>query len=103
MKTGKNTIPVATVTLNMGGEVHTATSEGNGPIDAAFSAVRMIVTQKAKLEEFLIQAITRGSNDLGKVHVTVEYKSVMYYGFSASTDIITASVEAYIDALAQIV
>jgi 2-isopropylmalate synthase len=100
---GKNTIPVATVTLNMGGEVHTATSEGNGPIDAAFSAVRMIVTQKAKLEEFLIQAITRGSNDLGKVHVTVEYKSVMYYGFSASTDIITASVEAYIDALAQIV
>lgn len=99
---GKSTVPVATVSLKMNNEVTTATSEGNGPIDAAFAAVRKIVTQKARLEEFLIQAITRGSNDLGKVHVTVEYKSAMYYGFSASTDIITASVEAYIDALSQI-
>jgi len=40
---------------------------------------------------------------MGKVHIQVEHKSVVYYGFSASTDIITASVEAFIDAMSQIV
>ncbi|MGC9344171.1 MAG: alpha-isopropylmalate synthase regulatory domain-containing protein, partial [Bacteroidales bacterium] len=100
---GLNSVPVATVSLEIDGETLTATTEGNGPIDAAFSAVKLIVKRKAKLEEFLIQAITRGSDDLGKVHVQVENKGVMYYGFSASTDIITASVEAYIDALSQVV
>ncbi len=100
---GKSVTPVATVSLEINGEILKATAEGNGPIDAAFSAVKMIVKRKAKLEEFLIQAITRGSNDLGKVHVQVENKGVLYYGFSGSTDIITASVEAYIDALSQIV
>ena len=96
-------IPVATVTLEINKEKFTATSIGNGPIDAAFSAVKQIVSKKVRLEEFLIQAITRGSDDLGKVHVQVEHKNVMYYGFSASTDIVTASVEAFIDALSQIV
>jgi 2-isopropylmalate synthase len=99
---GTSTIPVATVSLEIDKEIHTASCEGNGPIDAAFNAVKKIVSKKVKLEEFLIQAITRGSNDLGKVHVQVEHKTVMYYGFSASTDIVTASVEAFIDALSQI-
>jgi 2-isopropylmalate synthase len=99
---GTSTIPVATVSLEINKEIQTASSEGNGPIDAAFNAVKKIVLKKVKLEEFLIQAITRGSNDLGKVHVQVEHKTIMYYGFSASTDIVTASVEAFIDALSQI-
>jgi 2-isopropylmalate synthase len=54
------------------------------------------------LEEFLIQAITKGSDDLGKVHIQVEHQGKIYYGFSANTDIITASVEAFIDALSKI-
>jgi 2-isopropylmalate synthase len=100
---GLSIIPVATVTLEINNEKFTATSEGNGPIDAAYSAVKQIIAKKVKLEEFLIQAITRGSNDLGKVHVQVEHKNLMYYGFSASTDIVTASVEAFVDALSQII
>ena len=100
---GKGTVPVATVTLEWDGECHTATSEGNGPIDASFSAVKKILNKKVRLEEFLIQSIHRGSNDLGKVHVQVESKGQIFYGFSASTDIISASVEAFIDALSQTV
>ena len=96
---GKSAIPVATVRLNMYGALITETASGNGPIDAAFTAVKMIVKKKVRLEEFLIQAITRGSDDLGKVHIQIVYKNVMYYGFSASTDIITASVEAFVDAV----
>jgi 2-isopropylmalate synthase len=100
---GSGTLPTATVELKIGGIVHSETAQGNGPIDASFSAVRKIVKKRVRLEEFLIQAITRGSDDIGKVHVQVQHKGNIYYGFSANTDIITASVEAFIDALAQLV
>jgi len=91
---GKSAIPTATVRVEINGEEFTSTSTGNGPIDAAFSAVKMLIKRKVTLEEFLIQAITRGSDDLGKVHVEIENRGQTYYGFSANTDIITASVEA---------
>ncbi len=99
---GKSAIPVATVGLKINGEVHTSTASGNGPIDAAFTAVKHLISKTIHLEEFLIQAITRGSDDLGKVHVQVEHQDKIYYGFGASTDIITASVEAFIDAISKI-
>ena len=67
-----------------------------------FTAVKHLISKTVHLEEFLVQAITKGSDDLGKVHIQVEHGGKMYYGFSANTDIITASVEAFIDALAKI-
>jgi 2-isopropylmalate synthase len=100
---GLTAIPMATVTLDINGEEFTATEHGNGPIDATFSAVKKLVRHRFKLEEFLIQAITKGSDDLGKVHVQIENKGKIYYGFSGNTDIITASVEALIDAINKIV
>jgi len=100
---GSGTLPTATVELKIAGNILSETAQGNGPIDASFSAVRKIVKKRVRLEEFLIQAITRGSDDVGKVHVQVQHKGSIYYGFSANTDIITASVEAFIDALAQLV
>ncbi|TAJ14693.1 2-isopropylmalate synthase [Marinilabiliaceae bacterium JC017] len=99
---GKSTIPTATVAVNFSGDVFTETASGNGPIDAAFSAVKNLMKRKVHLEEFLIQAITRGSDDLGKVHVQVEHKGQTYYGFAANVDIVSASVESFIDAIAKI-
>jgi 2-isopropylmalate synthase len=99
---GKSLIPVATVGVKINGEVHFSTASGNGPIDAAFTAVKHLISKTVHLEEFLIQAITKGSDDLGKVHIQVEHQGKHYYGFSANTDIITASVEAFIDAIAKI-
>ncbi|PID91157.1 MAG: 2-isopropylmalate synthase [Bacteroidetes bacterium] len=100
---GKGAEPVATVELEWNGEISKATSDGNGPVDAAIRAIKSILKKKVRIEEFLIQAITRGSDDIGKVHMQIEYKGGVYYGFSASTDIVTASAEAYIDAMSQIV
>ena len=99
---GKSMIPVATVGVIVDGETHFSTASGNGPIDAAFTAVKQLISKTVHLEEFLIQAITKGSDDLGKVHIKVEHEGNTYYGFSAHTDIITASVEAFIDALSKI-
>lgn len=100
---GKSSVSMATVKLLIDGELCTATSSGNGPIDASFSAVKQLIHRKIVLEEFLVQAITRGTDDVGKVHVQIENKGNIYYGFSANTDIITASTEAFIDAVSKII
>jgi 2-isopropylmalate synthase len=99
---GKGIRSMATVVIDLAGEKFESTSSGNGPVDAAFNAIKKIIHRKVVLEEFLIQAITRGSDDVGKVHIQVEYKEQIFYGFGANTDINTASVEAFIDALNKI-
>ncbi len=91
--------PVASLGLDIAGEHFEAASTGNGPVDAAINALKTIIKRQMVLKEFTIQNITKGSNDLGKVHMQVEYKGKTYYGFSANTDIIAASVEAYIDCI----
>ena len=97
--TGKNMIPMATVQLNIAGEIFSATKAGNGPVDAVIKSIKSIIHRKTVLQEFLIQAITRGSDDVGKVHMQVVFEDKIFYGFAANTDIITASAEAFIDAI----
>lgn len=92
-------VPTATVVLEMDGSEFTSTDTGNGPIDAAVKAVKNIVKEQIVLHEFLIQAMTRGSNDVGRVHMQVEYKGDYAHGFSANTDTVRACIEAYIDGL----
>ena len=101
--TGSPLEPLATVSIQYNGEEQCATSTGNGPIDASLKAVDKIIKKKTCLDEFLIQAMAGGSDDSGKVHLQLSHKKRMYYGFSANTDVVTASVEAYIDALNKII
>lgn len=96
---GKTLVPMATVRLDIAGEKFNATASGNGPVDAAIKAVKQIIHRQVVLDEFLIQAITRGSDDVGKVHMQVDYEGNIFHGFGANTDIITASVEAFLDAI----
>lgn len=90
---------VASVGLDIAGEKFEACASGNGPVDAAISAIKVIIRRNMLVKEFLIQAINKGSNDVGKVHLTVEHDGQQYYGFSANTDIIGASAEAFVDAI----
>lgn len=99
---GSTTIPTATVQVSFGGDIFTETASGNGPVDAAFNAVKSITKRRVHVEEYLVQAITRGSDDLGKVHVQISHKGKMYHGFAANTDIISASVESFLDAISKI-
>lgn len=94
--------PMAVVKLSVRGKEELATSEGNGPVDATFKAIHKLVPRKVTLEEYLVQAITGGSDDMGKVHVQLSHRNHLYYGFGADTDIIVASAKAYIDALNKI-
>ena len=90
---------VASVCLNIAGEKFEAAASGNGPVDAGIKAVKKIIHRQMTIQEFLIQAISKGSDDVGKVHIQVAYDGNVYYGFAANTDIIAASIEAFIDAI----
>ena len=94
---GAGVRPVASLGLDIAGEKFEACATGNGPVDAAIKALKKIIDRQMTLKEFTIQAISKGSDDVGKVHMQVEYDGRLYYGFGANTDIIAASVEAYID------
>lgn len=97
--TGKGVRSVAAIGLSISGERFEASASGNGPVDAAIKALKVIIRRQMTLKEFTIQAISKGSDDVGKVHMQVEYDGRLYYGFGANTDIVTASVEAYIDCI----
>ncbi|MFV0546581.1 MAG: 2-isopropylmalate synthase [Bacteroides sp.] len=90
---------VASIGLNISGEKFEGCANGNGPVDAAIKALKKVIDRHMILKEFTIQAISKGSDDMGKVHMQVEYDNQIYYGFGANTDIIAASVEAYIDCI----
>ncbi len=97
--TGMGVKSVACIGLDIAGEKFEASASGNGPVDAAIRALKNIIKRQMTLKEFTIQAISKGSDDVGKVHMQVEYDGSVYYGFGANTDIVTASVEAYIDCI----
>ena len=97
--TGKGVKSVASIGLDIAGQKFEECASGNGPVDAAIKALKRIITKNMTLKEFTIQAIDKGSDDVGKVHMQVEYNGHVYYGFGAATDIVTASVEAYIDCI----
>lgn len=96
---GKNIEHVAELTLSVHGESKTAKAQGNGPVDAAINALKAIIGDRMTLCEFTIQSISKGSNDIGKVHMQVEHEGKVYFGFGANTDIVEASLEAYVDAV----
>ncbi|MBO5602465.1 MAG: 2-isopropylmalate synthase [Prevotella sp.] len=97
--TGMGVKSVASIGLDISGQKFEAAATGNGPVDAAIKALKKIILKQMTLKEFTIQAISKGSDDVGKVHMQVEYNGGLYYGFGANTDIVTASVEAYIECI----
>ncbi|HPH73337.1 MAG TPA: alpha-isopropylmalate synthase regulatory domain-containing protein, partial [Paludibacteraceae bacterium] len=96
---GKEVVPEAEIGITMSGKEYEAKASGNGPVDAAIKALKQILKKKMVLQEFVIQSINRGSDDIGKVHMQLLYEDKIYYGFGANTDIVVASLEAYIDAI----
>lgn len=97
--TGLGVKSVASIGLDISGQKFEDASSGNGPVDAAIKAMKKIIRKQMTLKEFTIQAISKGSDDVGKVHMQVEYNGKMYFGFGANTDIVTASIEAYLDCI----
>ncbi|MFK7899542.1 MAG: 2-isopropylmalate synthase [Cyclobacteriaceae bacterium] len=93
----------ASITININGTSQTQVSEGNGPVDATYQAINKIMGKVVRLEEYLVQAVTSGIDDNGKVHIQISKDEIYYYGFGQHTDIVYASAIAYLDALTKVV
>ena len=93
-------IPTATIIMKIGDSERTATATGNGPVDATVSAMKSLLNERFVITEFLIQAMNRGSDDVGRVHVQIKLEENGFaHGFAAHTDVVRAAVEAVVDAL----
>lgn len=91
--------PRARLTLLVGDEAHLTEAEGDGLVDAAFKAIEKVVNSGAELKLYLVSAVTEGTDSLGDVAVRLEKEGVIVNGQGSDTDIIVASVKAYLDAL----
>ena len=92
-------IPTATVIMRFGDRDYTATSTGNGPVDAAVRAIKSLIHDTVQITEFLIQAMNKGSNDVARVHIQMRSGEHHVHGFAAHTDTVRASIEAFVDGL----
>ena len=102
--TSGNTISAtAHLKLHKHEKVMEGVSIGDGPIDAAFLAVEQITGQHYELDDFQIQAVTEGREAMGQTVVKLRSGGKVYSGRGISTDIVGASIRAYINALNKIV
>ena len=76
---------------------------GDGPIDAAFQAIEQIIGHHYELDDFQIQTVTEGRDAMGSALVKLRSGGRVYSGNGISTDIIGASIRAYLSALNKIV
>lgn len=101
--------PMASVKLKVNGQEYIASTNGNGPVDASYNCVNQIIKDAGLmkklpvLKEFLIQAVTKGSDDISRVNVQIQHGKKMYYGFGSDTDIVVAAVQAYVDGFNKII
>ncbi len=95
--------PTANIILEKHGKRYTGLSSGDGPIDAALLALEQIVGCHYELDDFQIQAVTEGREAMGEALIKLRADGALYSGRGISTDIIGATIRAYVNALNKIV
>ncbi len=93
----------ANIILTRDGEKISGISVGDGPINAAFLAIEQVIGHHYELDDFQIQSVTEGHEAMGSALVKLRDGDKLYSGVGVSTDIIGASIRAYINALNKIV
>jgi 2-isopropylmalate synthase len=96
---GNTTIPTATVELVREGKKFRDASTGDGPVDAAYKAIERITRIRGTLSSYGIRAVTVGKDAVGEAAIRVEIEGESYAGKGRSTDIVEASVLAYLQTL----
>ncbi len=102
INSGNEMISTASITLKKGDEVLYGLSKGDGPIDASFLAIESTIGHHFELDEFKVEAITEGKDAAGEAIVKLRHNGKIYVGSGISTDIVGASIRAYVNALNKI-
>jgi 2-isopropylmalate synthase len=93
----------AELTLSIDGVDHAIDATGDGPVDAAFNAVKMLYPHSARLQLYQVHAVTAGTDAQATVSVRIEEEGRIATGQSADTDTVVASVKAYVNALNRLI
>jgi len=100
ISSGTTVVPTATVGLKRNGTIKEEAACGDGPVDAAYKAIDKILgAHKISLVDYNLNSITGGKDALGEVVVRVTYGERIFIGRGVSTDVIEASVKAYLNAV----
>ena len=99
---GNTTRPTAAVQLEHKGKVLEGAATGDGPVDAAYRAIDSLIKKDFTLVDYVIQSVTGGTDALGEVVVRLSDGPRIFTGRGSSTDIIVASVLAYLNAINKI-
>ncbi len=96
---GNRMSPLASVELQEGKKKISATATGDGPVDACFKTIDKAIGLKGRLVDYKVNAVTSGKDALGEASVKIAFKDVWVVGRGSSTDVIEASVLAYVNAI----
>lgn len=99
VKSGTGIAPEASIKLKAKNKMCHEISSGDGPVDACYKAIDKITGIHGRLLDYSIQAVTGGKDALGEVRIRIAAQGKEISGHSSSTDIIEASVYAYLDAI----
>ncbi|MFA6309543.1 MAG: 2-isopropylmalate synthase [Clostridia bacterium] len=99
INSGNKVISTSMVSLKRNGDTLTEAATGDGPVDAAFNAIERVVGFNMVLQSYNIKAVTEGKDALGEAVVRASYGGKVFIGRGISTDIIEASVKAFLNAI----
>jgi hypothetical protein len=95
---GSHSPPVGVVVIDRKGVRVTQSSHGTGPIDALFKAVDRALGFSPTLTYFSVYTLAMGPDAMAEITVTTELSGRRFHGRHSSTDVIEASVKAYLKA-----
>jgi 2-isopropylmalate synthase len=95
---GNKIKPLAKVELEEDNKRVSASATGDGPIDACFKTIDKAIRMKGTLIDYKVNAVTSGKDALGEANVKIAFKDGVVTGRASSTDVIEASVRAYVNA-----
>ena len=93
----------AEMTLEVYGEVKSATETGDGPVDAIFKSIKKLYPHDVNLLLYNVHAVTEGTDAQATVSVRIEEKGKSTVGQAADTDTLVASANAYLNALNKLI
>ncbi len=99
VNSGNKMTSTAVIKMQHEGETVEQASTGDGPVDAAFNAIERCVGESFKLEDYIVRSVTGGKDAQGEVVVKLKNNGSSVRGRGLSTDIVEASIRAYIDAI----
>ena len=89
----------AEMTLDVMGEIKSASETGDGPVDATFKCIKKLYPHDVNLQLYQVHAVTEGTDAQATVSVRIEENGKTTVGQAADTDTLVASANAYLNAL----